>query len=348
MILKLADLFPEISVSALGRELDVARFTQKRVVIIGGAGSIGSEVLLTLLGEGAMNIEIWDCDESRMHTLHLSLPKKFQASVKSRLVDIRIGASIALAFKNYKPQVVIHAAALKHVSILERQPLEAYLTNVVGTALITREIMRNDFVEHSLFISSDKAANPVNILGKTKLIGEYIWSYANRAHQSNTVWSVVRFGNVFLSRGSVVETFLSQIQKGEEITITHPSMTRYFLDLSEAARMICYILTNDVEGISILKMGSPIKIDDLANRLMDYLGKRTQPSYIGVKEGEKISEDLFAEYELNSVLDNGSFFNIPFQFFLDPNPICLTTPTDDESALQEISSLFKHFEGNGT
>ena len=339
MSVQLRDLFPERPRLDLNLLNNFDDLQKKKIAIVGGAGSIGSEILINLLVASVTQVQIWDSDESRMHTLLLSLESTQRRSVGYRLVDIRNYESIESAFDEFKPQVVIHAAALKHVSILERQPHEAYLTNVVGTAHIVNAILRREYVEKALFVSSDKAANPINVLGKSKLIGEYLWSYGKETSSSKTKWSIVRFGNVFMSRGSVVETFISQIERGESVTITHSDMTRFFMDLSEAASLICLILNLSIDGISILKMGDPISIKLLAQRLFLHYGKCENIVYIGIKPGEKLTEELFSLSESQDVVDHGVFFNYKNKTSIATNKVLEPFPKSNGQSVQLLEEF---------
>ena len=337
MELKLQDLFPERKSSLHGIPDSRINLEGKRIAISGGAGSIGSEIMLNLLKLKKSKIEIWDSDESRSHTLLVKL-KNNDNLVGSSLVDIRDPISVNLAFENFKPDILIHAAALKHVLALEIQPREAFLTNVIGTLNILNCIKKFN-LESSLFISSDKAADPSSVLGATKLIGERMWAHSANSSGNNQIFSVVRFGNVFLSRGSVVETFLAQLENGEPITITDPEMTRFFMDVSEAANLITYILDKKITGLSVLKMGDPIAILELAKRLAQFKNAKLETKIIGTKKGEKLSEILFARTENPLVTDQGFYLHSPFVNALPLEEIKGLNPKSHQEALRIIKQL---------
>lgn len=335
------DIFPDKLSSLSDLSVLPEKLSRKRIAIIGGAGSIGSEVLRSIQTNVNCRVEIWDSDESRMHSLIVTFQEVNGNEVSSRLVDIRDFNSLYLAFKAFQPEVLIHAAALKHVSALELQPREAFLTNVIGTCNVIRclELFPS---ESALFISTDKAANPTSVLGSTKLIGEKLWSFHANKKTDNSVYSVVRFGNVFLSRGSVVETFIAQIKSGMPITITDPEMTRFFMDVKESAQIINFLLAEKVAGLSILKMGTPIQIVDLATRIAGFYGKTPNLKLIGVKTGEKIHEELFTSEELPNVKDCGPYYNMPFPISSLSHMQIQNVPKTDREARVLIESLLDH------
>jgi FlaA1/EpsC-like NDP-sugar epimerase len=341
MELELKNLFPERNSINFLLQGDLPNFKYTRTLVTGGAGSIGSAVVKSLLMTTTTEICIIDNDESRIHSLFQSFDKEDQGRIQFYVSDIRDRTGIHQRLDAFKPDIVIHAAALKHVSILERQQRDAYLTNVVGTSNLI------DFLERSnhtsfVFVSSDKAASPKSILGKTKLIGEYLVGglIAKDLELNNKrSISIVRFGNVFLSRGSVLETFISQILKNESVTITDPRMTRYFMDISEAASLILHVIEQRISGISIFKMGEPINVEELAKRLLKHLGaKNLEISYIGVKPGEKLHEDLFSNFENAAIDDLGLILNTKRMFQVS-NLEGLSSPTDDFEAAEIIDKL---------
>jgi FlaA1/EpsC-like NDP-sugar epimerase len=283
----------------------------KIVLITGGAGSIGFRLARTILrGTLATQVILLDIDESRLHSSRMSLDPGSRSRTKVHLGDIRDAISTEIAIRENSPNVVIHAAALKHVSVLEAHAREAFLTNVIGTANLLKAI-QDQKIQNLVFISTDKAANPSNELGRSKLIGELMVS--DFAHQNpSVVVSAVRFGNVFLSRGSVLETFMNQIQHNEDITVTDAEVTRYFIDLDEASELICKVLGKSQSGISILKMGDPIRILDVALNLVRITDSSSKIVFIGLKQGEKLHEDLYTGKELEDANDIGEFWNVQF------------------------------------
>jgi len=296
--------------SILGLE-DFQYLESKIILITGGAGSIGFSLAKTILnGTLAAQVILVDIDESRLHSSRMSMAQDLRSRTKTYLADIRDAISIETALRENSPQIVIHAAALKHVSVLEVHAREAFLTNVIGTANLLKAI-QNQKIQNFVFISTDKAANPSNELGRSKLIGELMTSdFAHR--NTSVVVSAVRFGNVFLSRGSVLETFMNQIQHNEDITVTDLEVTRYFIGLDEASQLICKVLGKSQSGISILKMGEPIRILDIAQNLLRITKASSRIAFIGLKQGEKLHEDLFTGAEMEGAKDMGEFWNIQF------------------------------------
>lgn len=294
--------------SFLGEE-ELQFLEGKSVLITGGAGSIGFRLAKTILfGTDTTQVVLVDIDESRLHSCKMSLSLKYRIRASTYLADLRDLISISAAVQSCSPQIVIHAAALKHVSVLENHPRESFLTNVIGTANLLKAIHERD-VQNFVFISTDKAANPSSILGSSKLIGELLCQEFAQNSSSIDV-SIVRFGNVFLSRGSVLETFLNQIHHKEDLTVTHPDVTRYFIDLNEASELICKVLAKSQSGISILKMGEPVKIYDVAKNLIRLSEASSKIVFIGLKQGEKLHEDLYTDTELHSAIDMGAYWNV--------------------------------------
>ena len=296
--------------SILGLE-DFQYLDNKIILITGGAGSIGFRLAKTILsGTLTAQVILLDIDESRLHSSRMSLDPDLRIRTRIHLADIRDAISIKTAIRENSPHIVIHAAALKHVSVLEVHAREAFLTNVIGTANVLKAI-QDQKIQNFVFISTDKAANPSNELGRSKLIGELMASdFAHR--NTSIVVSAVRFGNVFLSRGSVLETFMNQIKHNENITVTDSEVTRYFIDLDEASELICKVLGKSQSGISILKMGEPIRILDIAQNLLRITNASSRIVFIGLKQGEKLHEDLYTGPELEGASDMGDFWNVRF------------------------------------
>ena len=320
-------------------------FNDKIIAVTGGAGSIGSEVVRSLAANTKAEIWILDNDESRLHSTFLELNGGTDKRINFRLIDIRDLNSSTRLLGEINPDVLIHAAALKHVPILERQPREAFLTNVIGTRNIIRFVAGNSKTT-LCFVSSDKAANPVNILGKTKLIGEYLVAGLAKSDLKNCIsrsHSIVRFGNVFLSRGSVVETFIHQLRNGLDITITDFKMKRFFMDIKEAADLILYSLKEKSGEISILRMGDQVPIVDVAKRIAELMAIADfRMIEIGAHSSEKLSEELFSNEEyLNSSADDLTS-SAQFSHFLDIVAVEEFAPQTDEDSVEEISRLLSN------
>ena len=341
MDLTIGELFPERSMTALPELKSELGFPFDKVVVTGGAGSIGAVVVRTLIE--CTDAEVWiiDNDESRLHSIFHSFFEDQKLRIHFYVTDIRDLEGLHLRLNVIKPDVIVHAAALKHVSILEVQVRDAFYTNVIGTQNLIKFLESNPGVG-MVFVSSDKAANAKSILGKTKLIGELLVGSLIKADRENGIsrfLSVVRFGNVFLSRGSVLETFIKQIHLGEPITITDERMSRYFMDIKEAAGLITHVMNSKTFGISIFKMGEPIMIIDLASRLQNYFkAQNREIRLIGSVSGEKLHEDLFSFEELSHARDLGLIYNTEKIGFL-PDADWSNLPRDDFEAKQLIQSI---------
>lgn len=275
------------------------KLTGKRILITGAGGSIGSEIAKQCMKYHPETVYILDRDESALHALELSLfGTGLMSSSNIVLADIRDDGALEEIFLKYRPNIVFHAAALKHLPILEKYPEEAYKTNVLGTKNVL-DVSQAIGVEVFVNISTDKAADPTSVLGRTKLEAEKLTK--NSALSDNTTGSKyisVRFGNVIGSRGSVIHTFKYQIENDFPVTITDPEATRYFMTVSEAVSLV---LQSAVEGISgetlILDMGKPIKILDVARFLIKQSGKKENIVFTGLRDGEKLHEDLSSSVE---------------------------------------------------
>lgn len=267
------------------------QFGSERILITGAGGSIGSALAKRLTSAQIPNLFFLDRDESSLHALSLNLADVSAAhSDKFLIADIRDRYSIKNSILMAKPTIVIHAAALKHLVMLERFPREGYLTNVLGT-LNVAELCIELGVDQFINISTDKAANPVSILGKTKKLAELITeeSYA----QTNLNQCSVRFGNVFASRGSVIETFIHQITNGIPVTVTDPNVRRFFMSQNEAANLVLAASSLRESGTYIQNMGAEVKIIDVVSRIADYLMLPYSINLIGLQKGEKMQEELY-------------------------------------------------------
>ena len=310
---------------------DFEKVENKRILITGGAGSIGFRLVETILSRTLhSNVILLDIDESRLHSSKMSLAPIPRTRAKIHLADIRDFMSIENAIQEISPQVVIHAAALKHVAVLENHPREAFLTNVIGTSNVLKAIQQHN-IQNFVFISTDKAANPTSELGRSKLIGEILTQDFAQRNKSTAV-SIVRFGNVFLSRGSVVETFMNQILHKEDVTVTDPNVTRYFIDLDEASQLICKVIVKSQSGISILKMGEPFKILEIAENLIEISKSSSKIVFIGLKVGEKLHEELYTGLEIENAQDMGEYWNVKTEKMIFDSSIKLKVPPSDLEA----------------
>jgi FlaA1/EpsC-like NDP-sugar epimerase len=280
----------------------------KKVLVTGAAGSIGSEIVRQVLSFEPRKIIVLDQAESPLHDLILEImnvnPNVIIVNVIS---DIRVKESIEQVFLKYKPEVVYHAAAYKHVPLMEENPAQAIFTNVLGTKNIADLAFEHD-VERFVMVSTDKAVNPSNVMGASKRIAEkYVQSLDYKLKDKNntrTKYITTRFGNVLGSNGSVVPLFKKQIQEGGPITITHPEIIRYFMTIPEACQLVLEAGAMGVGGeIFIFDMGAPVKIIDLARKMIRLAGfvpdKDIKIKIIGLRPGEKLYEELLNDSSRN-------------------------------------------------
>ncbi len=268
----------------------------KRVLVTGAGGSIGSELARQLHQLGPSDLIMLDRDETALHSVQLSIEGKALLDDPHLVVaDIRDAERMREVFARWKPQVVFHAAALKHLTLLELHPGEAVKTNTLGTRNLL-EAATDVGCSHFVNVSSDKAADPTSVLGATKLLAER--ETARFAAETGRKYVSVRFGNVLGSRGSVLPTFRQQIELGGPITVTHPGVTRYFMTIPEAVRLVLQAGAIGRPGeVLILDMGSPVKILDLAQQLIDHSGTDVEIVFTGLRPGEKMHEILVAASE---------------------------------------------------
>ncbi|WP_222192750.1 nucleoside-diphosphate sugar epimerase/dehydratase [Modestobacter italicus] len=268
----------------------------KRVLVTGAGGSIGSELCRQIASFGPAELLMLDRDESALHALQLTMFGEARLDLpQAILADIRDGAALQALFAERRPEVVFHAAALKHVNMLEQYPDEGWKTNVLGTRNVLAAAAAVG-ATHVINISTDKAADPINVLGHTKRMAEQLT--ATYAQDGARRFLSVRFGNVLGSRGSVLETFAAQIARGGPITITHPDVTRYFMTIPEAVQLVVQAGAIGVGGEAlVLDMGSPVRIADVAAHLVSLEERPIEIVYTGLRPGEKLHEDLFGAGE---------------------------------------------------
>ncbi|MGQ0719470.1 MAG: SDR family NAD(P)-dependent oxidoreductase [Pseudonocardiales bacterium] len=310
----LTDLFqPWIGISDL-RDLDIADLigrrpvevdvtaiagylAGKKVLVTGAGGSIGSELCRQVLHYGPSELLMLDRDESALHALQLSIRGRALLDTPDViLADIRDAATITRLFTELRPDVVFHAAALKHLPMLEQHPHEAWQSNVVGTANVLGAALESG-VGRFVNVSTDKAANPVSVLGYSKRIGERLVAAA-AGEASHGTYLSVRFGNVIGSRGSVLTTFTEQIATDAPLTVTHPEVTRFFMTIPEAVRLVIQAAAIGRPGEAlVLDMGAPVRIVDIAMQLTALAGRAPQILYTGLRDGEKLHEELFGDGE---------------------------------------------------
>ncbi len=282
-------------------------FHGKTVMVTGAAGSIGSEICRQMAHLEVGKIILFDNAETPMHNIRLELESKFpELQFVPVIGDVRQVPRLDFAFRKFRPQVVFHAAAYKHVPLMEENPCEAALVNVVGSRNVADKCVEYD-VEKMVMISTDKAVNPTNIMGCTKRLAEiYVQSLgtaiASGRVQGKTKFVTTRFGNVLGSNGSVIPRFREQILAGGPVTVTHPDITRFFMTIPEACRLVMEAATMSTGNqIFVFDMGESVKIDTLARRMIELAGLvpdiDIQIEYSGLRPGEKLYEEVLSSKE---------------------------------------------------
>ncbi len=277
-----------------------AYLTSNRILITGGGGSIGSEICRQVAKFEPEQLIIFDISENNVYEIDLELKNKFkELNIVSIIGSVRDSLKLEQVFRKYRPDVVFHAAAHKHVPLMEYNPEEAIKNNVFGTKNVA-EIAAKYGVERFVMISTDKAVNPTNIMGASKRVAEMI--VQDLAKKSKTKFVAVRFGNVLASRGSVIPLFRNQILAGGPVTVTHPEITRYFMTIPEASQLVIQAGAIGKGGeVFVLDMGRPVKIIDLARDLIELsglkVGEDIEIKISGLRPGEKLYEELLSDKE---------------------------------------------------
>ncbi len=286
---------------------EIAKYLQDKVVLVTGAGgSIGSEIVRQVAPFGPEKLILIDKSEFRMYNIEQELNLQEPPFVwKPLIADIRNKNTLKFIFGLYHPDVVFHAAAHKHVPLMEANPAEAILNNVGGTKNLVELALKNK-VEHFVNVSTDKAVNPTSVMGASKRVAEYIVENASNKTLKDQIFTSVRFGNVLGSSGSVVPKFKKQIENRQPITVTHPAMTRYFMTIPEASQLVLQAGGLEESGaVYVLDMGEPVKILDLARDLVRLSGLEPEvdiPIKItGMRPGEKLYEELLTSEENTTV-----------------------------------------------
>ncbi len=278
-------------------ESEIKDYLSGRTVLVTGAGgSIGGELCKRLLKLQPFRLILVDVSEYNLYQLENNLRKQlFSGELEFRIGDVRDEDIMGTIFSAFRPDIVFHAAAYKHVPLLERHPVEAFRNNTLSTVSLVRLCEAYD-AEQFVLISTDKAVDPSSVLGATKRLAEWYVRSVDASMKCKTV----RFGNVLGSHGSVIPYFADQIANGGPVTVTHKDMRRFFMTADEACSLILQTLMLDSAPVFTLDMGDPVKIEDLANRLISILNDSSRSieiAYSGIRPGEKLNESLWSEDE---------------------------------------------------
>lgn len=304
--IKIEDLLGRAEININMNEIESA-LSGRTVLVTGAAGSIGSELCRQVAKFDVKRLILFDSAETPMHNIRLELEARFPELEFVPVVgDVRIRERVDMVYRVYQPSVVFHAAAYKHVPLMEENPCEAVLANVVGTRNVA-DLAVKYRIEKMVMISTDKAVNPTNIMGASKRLAEiYIQSLglaiAEGKVEGATRFVTTRFGNVLGSNGSVIPRFREQIEKGGPVTVTHPEIIRYFMTIPEACRLVMEAATlGNGNEIFVFEMGEPVKIADLARRMIELAGLKVgediEIEYTGLRPGEKLYEEVLSTKE---------------------------------------------------
>lgn len=293
-------------------------FKGKTVLVTGAAGSIGSELCRQLAQLGVKHLVMYDNAETPLHNVRLEFEERFKSLYFTPVIgDVRNNERLDFVFREYMPDIVFHAAAYKHVPLMEENPCEAVMANVNGSKSVADKCVEYN-VEKMVMVSTDKAVNPTNIMGCTKRLAEiYVQSLGLAIERGevkgNTIFVTTRFGNVLGSNGSVIPRFAEQIERGGPVTVTHPEIRRFFMTIPEACRLVMEAATmaHGTE-IFVFDMGTPIKIADLARRMISLAGFEPDVDihieYTGLRPGEKLYEEVLATKENTIPTDHDRIF----------------------------------------
>ena len=330
-------------------------FTGKKVLVTGGGGSIGSELCRQIMGFVPAQMVIYDINENYMYDLQSELQGRYGAMIRNTL-QLQVGSirdvdTLDRVFAQVKPDIVIHAAAHKHVPLMEDSPEQAIKNNVFGTWNVAETAVRHK-VKRFVMISTDKAVNPTNVMGASKRMAEIIIEAMQR-RQDKTQFTAVRFGNVLGSHGSVVPKFEAQIRAGGPVTLTHPDIIRYFMTIPEAASLVLQAASIAKGGeLFVLDMGKPVKIKELAERMIQLYSDPTLPPveivYTGLRPGEKLYEELLRNEENSTATSKEKIFIArpeqvewsEVEAMLDTLNRCLDTHGDIRGCIHQILPSF--------
>lgn len=315
----------------------IAEFLQgRRVMVTGAGGSIGSELCRQIFRFSPSSLIMLDRDESALHSLLLSLHGTADLDLPNVvLANIRDEQRIREVFDRQRPDVVFHAAALKHVNMLEKFPGEAVKTNVTGTHNVLAAAAESG-VRVFVNISTDKAADPQNVLGCTKRLAEGLT--AGFANSTRGTYVSVRFGNVLGTRGSVLRTFTKQIENGGPVTVTDPNVTRFFMTVGEAVQLVLQAAAVGQDGDAlVLNMGAPVRILDVAHQMIEQSGRDVNIVYTGLKPGEKLHEVLFAQDESDASSGHRLISRVGVQPVRMDELTFLTRPSENGSLVESMA-----------
>ncbi len=354
---------PEVHIEdLLGREEICINMTEivaslkgKVVLVTGAAGSIGSELCRQLCTFDLKQLVLFDSAETPMHNIRLELEEKFpQVEFTPVMGDIRMIDRVESVFRRFQPQYVFHAAAYKHVPLMEENPCEAVHTNVYGTRNVADMAVRYN-VDKFIMVSTDKAVNPTNVMGASKRLAEiYVQSLSiaisKGLHPGKTRFITTRFGNVLGSNGSVIPRFREQLAKGGPLTVTHPDIIRYFMTIPEACRLVLEAaFMGKGNEIFVFDMGTPVKIADLARRMIELAGlipdEDIEIQYTGLRPGEKLYEELLATKENTLPTNNAKIYRAQVREY-DYDDICtVMNPLIDLAIKVDKMGTVKYMKG---
>ena len=308
----------------------------KRVLVTGASGSIGKELSRQISRLGPAKLILLDRDESGLYYLNQELRREDFYEAEVFVGDVTIPERVSFVFERFRPQLVFHAAAYKHVPMMELQATEAITNNVFGTRNVARAAGAYGAAKF-INVSTDKAVNPVNVMGATKRLAEMLVRDI-AGEYPETVFASVRFGNVLGSRGSVVPTFKQQIEAGGPVTVTHPEMIRYFMTIPEAVSLILQAgAMASGYGTYVLEMGRPVRITDLAKKMIEIMGApNVRIKFIGLRPGEKLKEELFEKGEERRHTEHPMVFQL-----VSEN----ASPTGDSDFSELVDTMVFHARG---
>ena len=297
--LQISDLLERDEITIDNQKIE-SNLKEKKILVTGGAGSIGSQIVKSIIEYNPQQIIVIDFNENALHDLELFITDSNKISLKKIefiTLDIKDKKSLSFLFEKFNPEIVFHAAAYKHVPMMEKNPLSAVSNNIIGTFNLLENTHRFS-TKKFIYISTDKAINPTNIMGASKRYSECLVQYFVSKNKK-TEYVTTRFGNVLGSNGSVIPRFQYLIDNGQDITVTHPDIIRYFMTIEEACNLVLEASTMAKNGeIFVFEMGEPCKISDLALKMIKLngleLGVDINIKYTGLRPGEKLMEELLA------------------------------------------------------